>query len=705
MTLDQIVILAIIAVTIVLFIWGPWRHDMVALASLLACVFTGLIEPEAAFSGFGHPAVVTVACVLILSRGLQSTGAMDALAQKVVPRRGGVTLAIASLTALGAGMSGFMNNVGAMALLMPVATDMADRYELPPGKVLMPLSFGTILGGMTTLIGTPPNLIVSGFRANAGAGSYGMFDFTPVGLVVALVGVLFVALIGWRLVPARTQVGANTFETGTYLTEALVGEKSAAIGKSLAELVKMIGDEDAQVIGLVHNNARVSTAMPGLRVRAGDLLVIESEPEALSAVLSSLGLTLAADTEKTDRDKDGKEKSEKDKNGEDKNGKDKNGKDKNGKDKNGKDKNSEDTPGARESSGASAGGTADKPPTPATNDSGAPRELVGPGTVDIPPELGRAEERAKSAAEVGETKRGQERKEAEEKRARDRAEMVLREMVVLPDSYLIGRTAENLRLAGRYEINLLALSRQGRRSVKRLRSTPLTGGDALLMMGTEENLRNFANEQRCVPLAQRDITIPNKEKAYVALIAMALAVAGAAFGLLPAAISFATCVLAYMALKVVPLRHVYESVDGSVIVLLGALIAVAEVMDSSGAADVVAKSMLDNVAQGQPVVALVLILVVTMTLSDFMNNAATAAVMCAIALSAAGQLDVNPDSFLMAVAIGASCAFLTPVGHQNNTLILGPGGFRFGDYWPMGLPMELLVIAVSVPMLLWVWPL
>lgn len=678
MTFDQIGILVIIAVTIVLFVWGRWRHDMVALASLLACVFTGLIAPEKAFSGFGHPAVVTVACVLILSRGLQSTGAMDALAQKAVPKRGGVTFAIASLTALGAGMSGFMNNVGAMALLMPVATDLADRYKLPPGKVLMPLSFGTILGGMTTLIGTPPNLIVSGFRANVGAGSYGMFDFTPVGLVVALVGVLFVALIGWRLVPARTQAGANTFETGTYLTEALVEEKSAAIGKSLAELVKMIGDEDAQVIGLVHNNARVSTAMPGLRVRAGDLLVIESEPESLSAVLSSLGLTLAAETEKGDKEKEGKDKSA-------------------------KDSSESEAKGGQESGDHSADRTSDKPPVREQTSSDARREIVDPSAV--PPELSRADEAAKDADEEASAKREEERKEAEEKHARDRAEVVLREMVVLPDSYLIGRTAENLRLAGRYEISLLALSHKGRRSVKRLRSTPLTGGDALLMMGTEEDLSQFANEQRCVPLAQRDITIPNKKKAYVALIAMALAVAGAAFGLLPAAISFATCVLAYMALKVVPLRNVYESVDGSVIVLLGALIAVAQVMESTGAADVVAKSMLDTVAQGNPVVALVLILVVTMTLSDFMNNAATAAVMCAIALSAAGQLDVNPDSFLMAVAVGASCAFLTPVGHQNNTLILGPGGFRFGDYWPMGLPMELLVIAVSVPMLLWVWPL
>lgn len=698
MSFDQITILLILAVTIVLFIWGPWRHDMVALASLLACVFAGLIEPEDAFNGFGHPAVVTVACVLILSRGLQNTGAMDALANKVVPKKGGITLAIMALTALGAGMSGFMNNVGAMALLMPVATDVADRYELPPGKVLMPLSFGTILGGMTTLIGTPPNLIVSGFRAGAGAGSYGMFDFTPVGLAVAVVGILFVALLGWRMVPARTQAGAGSFDTGSYITEALVKERSPAIDKSLAELVRMLGDEDAQVVGLVRNNARVFTAMPGLRVRAGDILVIEADPESLAAVLSNLGLVLAATSTTDDEDKKARKAED-------------------------KREDAEKAPGENGGNGHNG----DK--AVAVEAAAEPPELnAQPVEAELPAELGRTVQRGEvSAADVKSAMRGdaagapangsatadgqdkekdKERdKDKKEKRERPRDDTVLRELVVMPDSYLVGRSAEHLRLAGRYEINLLALSRQGRRSIKRLHSTPLLAGDALLMMGTEENLNNFAVEQRCVPLAQRDITIPNKEKAYVALVAMGLAVAGAAFGLLPAAISFATCALAFMALKVVPLRNVYEAVDGSVIVLLGALIAVAEVMDSTGAADVLAKSMLDNVAQGSPVIALVLILVVTMTLSDFMNNAATAAVMCAIALSAAAQLEVNPDSFLMAVAIGASCAFLTPVGHQNNTLILGPGGFKFGDYWPMGLPMELLVIAVAVPMLLWVWPL
>ncbi|SHF20002.1 TrkA-C domain-containing protein [Microbulbifer donghaiensis] len=624
MTVDQLTILIILAVTVVLFIWGPWRHDMVALAALLACVFTGLIDPANAFNGFGHPAVVTVACVLILSRGLQNTGAMDALAQRVVPRSGNTALAIFSLTGLGALMSGFMNNVGALALLMPVAADVADKHQLPPGKVLMPLSFGTILGGMTTLIGTPPNLIVSGFRASTGAGTFGMFDFTPVGVVVALLGVLFVALLGWRLVPARTQAGAASFDTGSYLTEALIQEKSAAAGKSLREIAQMLESEDAQVVGVVHNDARVSPATPWHRVNAGDILVIEAEPEALSSAISNLGLRLAGEPSKEEKEGESKAKAE---------------------------------------AKGKAGG-----------------------------------EKKEKEARAGKEKE-------KDKAAGDRSDIQLRELVVMPDSALVGRTAQFLRLPARYQINLLALSRQGRRSVRRLRSTPLLAGDALLMMGSDDNLNNFAREQGCVPLAQRDISIPNKEKAAIALVAMALAVSGAAFGLLPAAISFAACALAFMVLKVVPLRGMYESIDGSVIVLLGTLISVAEVMENTGAADLIAQGMLDNLAQGSAVVALALILIITMTLSDFMNNAATAAVMCSIAVSVAGQLEVNPDSFLMAVAIGASCAFLTPVGHQNNTLILGPGGFEFGDYWRMGLPLEILVVLVGIPTLLWVWPL
>jgi len=275
----------------------------------------------------------------------------------------------------------------------------------------------------------------------------------------------------------------------------------------------------------------------------------------------------------------------------------------------------------------------------------------------------------------------------------------------MPDSPMLNRTAAEIELRTRYGINLLAVSRQGRRSVKRLRSTPVQGGDVLLMQGVPEAVSGFANDYRCVPLAERDIRVPVKGQAVLAGSIFLGAIGLTATGVLPVAICFAMAVLAYMALRIVPPRSVYTAIDWPVIVLLGALLPVAGAMASTGTADVLAQALLDWLAQGNPVIALALVLIITMTLSDFMNNAATVAVMCPLAISIASQLDVNPDAFLMAVAVGGSCAFLTPIGHQNNTLILGPSGFKFGDYWRLGLPVEIVVLTIGLPVLLWAWPL
>lgn len=602
---DQLKILTILALTVALFVWGRWRHDIVALAALLTCVFVGLVPAELAFSGFGHPAVITVACVLVLSQGLQTTGAIDALTQRVLPVSDRPSLTIAALTGFGAILSAFMNNVGAMALLMPIAIQSAGKLDLPPGKLLMPLAFGTILGGMTTLIGTPPNLIVSGFRAGTGTGSFSMFDFTPIGLAIAALGILFVALIGWRIVPSREQKGTLSFDTGTYLTEAHVTESGKADGKTLREIEQNLDVADAQIVGMVRNKFRVTAPNPGRRLRAGDILVIEAEPETLAAVLSNLGLELEKEVPA----------------------------------------NSETSPANEQ-----------------TEQDGARKTLL------------------------------------------ETEETLLLEMVVRPGSGLIGRSASTIQLRSRFGLNLLALSRQGRSSVKRLRLTSILAGDVLLLQGSPEALSGFAGEFGCVPLAKRSIRIQDKPKVVIALTVMALAIGGAALGLLPAAIAFATGVLLFTVLRVVPARTLYEAVDWPVILLLAALIPVAGSMTSSGAADLISHCLLEGIGQGRTLIALTLILIVTMTLSDFMNNAATAAVMCPIAISTAATYGTSADPFLMAVAIGASCAFLTPIGHQNNLLILGPGGFRFGDYWRLGLPMEILVVAVSIVLLPRIWP-
>lgn len=616
---EQLLITGILLITAALFLWGRWRHDMVAIGALLACVTTGLVNYSDAFLGFSHPAVITVACILILSAGLQNSGAVDWLTRWLLPVKAGPTLSMIALTCLAAVLSGFMNNVGALAILIPVALQTASRLNLPPGQILMPVAFGSILGGMTTLIGTPPNLIVSGIRAETTElGYFSMFDFTPVGLTVALIGVLFITLFGWRLVPIRKQAGSEGFDLSAYLTEARVPEDSKAVGMRLREIEAALDAADAQVVGLVRNDVRVTPASLSRKIYANDILIIEAEAEPLANALSSLGLVL--EEAKTEEQP------------------------------------SEDVDSATKK-------TTKKAP--------------------LDDEIQDNEKEKKTVS----------------------SELILAEYVVLPASLLVNRSPRTIELRTHYGVNLLALSRTGSRTMARLRTIQFRAGDVLLLQGPPDALAEFAEITGCVPLAERTLRIPDKRKALLSGLIMMSAIGIIVSGVLPPAIAFLYGVLAVTALQIVPLRSAYQVIDWSVIVLLAALIPVANAMQSTGVADLIARGLLESVAQGHAVIALGLILIVTMTLSDVMNNAATAAVMCPIALGTANQLGVNPDAFLMAVAVGASCAFLTPIGHQNNTLILGPGGFRFGDYWRLGLPLEILVVSVSIPMLIWFWPL
>jgi di/tricarboxylate transporter len=622
MTETQIAVLLILGTVVGLFLWGKWRHDLVAVMALVACVVTGLVAPEQAFSGFGHPAVITVACMLIMSKALQVSGAVEVMARYALPAKAGPVLSLAALMGLGAALSGFMNNVGAMALLMPMAIKVAKRLDMPPGRVLMPLAFGTILGGMTTLIGTPPNLIVAGFRAglpNAG-GSFGMFDFTAIGLAVAMAGIVFVALIGWRLVPKRQPAGMEGFDTSAYLTEVRVLEGGASDDKRVSDVEKVLDAAGAQIVGMVRGGMRLTAPGPHRILHAGDILVIEAAADTLASVISALGLKLEA--------------------------------------------------------------------------AGPPQEETA---------IAGATKPAKKTEEPKADDKGEDEKDDKPRRRSE--EIALVEMVILPGLSISGRSANDFDLGPRYGVNLLAVSRQGNRSVERLRAMPLRAGDILLLQGPPASISDFASDTGCVPLAERNLQIPNKRKALQASLIMFASVLVAATGLLPASVAFMAGALLTLLLRALPLRQLYTAVDWPVIVLLGALFPLANAMQSTSTADLMARGLMENVAQGNAIVALLLVMLVTMYLSDLMNNAATAAVMCPVAIGSATALGVNPDAFLMAVAIGASCAFLTPIGHQNNTMILGPGGFRFGDYWKLGVPLEILVVAVSMPLLLMVWPL
>lgn len=593
MTTPQIAICAIVVLITVFFVWGRWRYDVVAFAGLVTTVLVGLVPAEDAFDGFGHPAVVTVLAVLVISRGLANSGAIDAITRFVVRSSSSPTLHIVVLAGVAAALSAFMNNVAALALLLPVALQSCVKAERSPGLILMPLAFGSILGGMTTLIGTPPNIIIATYRESAGGGAFGMFDFAPVGLPVALAGIAFVALIGWRLLPAavrKRNVPADLGAIEGYITEAVVVEDSAAVDMPLSEINEKLAGSDAEVIGLIREGRRLVSAARYLRVRPGDVLMFSARPEGIAEAVKGLGLELA----------------------------------------------------------------------------------------------------------------GEKSQAIEALKAED---VSLVEAIVPTGSRIEGHTPSSLRLGSSYSLNLLAVSRQGEPTRRRLRSFRFQAGDILLLQGEREQTPGALARLGLLPLAERNIAIRGRRMALPAIGIFAAAVASAALGLVDITIAFSAAMLLMVLLNIVNLRELYEAIDWPVLVLLGAMIPVGGALQSTGTTGLIAVTLLDLLSGAAPVVLLGVVLIVTMTLSDLMNNAATTLVMAPIALGIAHALDVHPDAFLMAVAVGASCAFLTPIGHQNNTLIMGPGGYRFGDYWRMGLPLEILIVALSLILIPMVWPL
>ena len=593
MSYQQATIFGLLAGVLVLFIWGRWRYDIIALAALLAAVVTGLVPAGDAFLGFGHPATVTVAMVLIMSRALSNAGVIDMISRHVNLAAERIMLQIGALSSLGAVLSTVMNNVGSLALLMPVAMQAAGKVKRSPALLLMPLSFGSILGGLVTMIGTPPNIIIATFRDKSAGEPFGMFDFTPVGAVVALVGLAFIATVGWRLIPKsrrKTLSAAELFDLEDYVSEVSVPEDSPIVDKTMLEIEDMIEGIDALIVGVIRKGRRGFGVARREPVKAGDLLVIEASPENIDGLIKELGL-----------------------------------------------------------------------------------EMVG---VEGP----------KTNLLVAD-------------------DVALMEAVVPPRSRIERRSANQMRLRRRYGVNLLGVSRQGRPIRQRLHSLALRAGDVLLLQGDPERLPEVIAAIGCLPLAERGLQMGRGRQAWFCGGLFIAAIAAATSGLMsfPIAISIAVAVVAL--LKIVPPREIYESVDWPVVVMLGAMIPVGEALETTGATGLIAGGIVDLAGDASPVVILALLMVVTMTLSDIMNNAATAVVTAPVAVAIADQLGANPDPFLMTVAVAASCAFLTPIGHQNNMLIMGPGGYHFGDYWRMGLPLEAIIVCVSIPMILWVWPL
>ncbi len=591
MTTDQGLLFALIGALFVFLIWGRYRYDLVAFAALLIAYLLGLVATDQVFVGFGHPAVIIIALVLIISRGLYLSGAIEMMAGALLDGTRSIGRHIGLMAGVSAALSAVMNNVAALALLMPIDLQAADKAQRSPGLTLMPLSFASILGGMITLIGTPPNIVIATFRGEALGDPYTMFDFAPVGLVVAVVGIAYVALIGWRLIPverASASMPSSIEDLESYLVELRVTAEAEVIGQKLRQLDDQADEAGVQILGLVRDGERLPGMAARATLEADDRIVVEGGPDGIEAFAGAMALSYV--------------------------------------------------------------------------DSDRPSKALSGTTV-------------------------------------------MREVAVPQTSRLVGRTDSTMRLRYRRGVILLGISRNGVRLRERLREVEIQAGDLLLLMGPEDTLDDVVEWLGCLPLAPRGLDVIQRNKARMAILIFAGAIALASFELIYLPMALACVAVLYVVLDIVPLSQVYESIEWPVVVLLGAMIPISVALESSGGTQLLADLFVQS-TNGWPVIlVLAALMLLTMTLSDVLNNVATALIAAPIALDIALQLEVNPDPFLMAVAVAASCAFLTPIGHKNNTLIMGPGGYRFGDYWRMGLPLELLVIFTALPMIVFVWPL
>ncbi len=592
MAIDQTITFVTLALVLVLFIWGRWRYDIVALFALLVVSIAGIVPAADAFAGFGHPAVITVAAVLVVSRALLNSGMIDYIVRLMSGIGDNPLVQLAVLVVAVTACSGFMNNIGALAIFMPVAIRMARKNEISPSLFLMPLAFGSLLGGLVTQVGTPPNIIISIFREETAVGApFRMFDFTPVGAGIALAGMLFIILIGWRLLPKRkSQVSReDLFEIDEYITEVHVPKKSALTGKRLRDLENAT-DGDIIVVGHERNEQKFAAPSPYRTFKENDTLIIKANAEDLQGLLDSTGL-----------------------------------------------------------------------------------ELTGS------------------------------KKSGEDTLSSDDIKVI--EATITRNSVMEGRTVRSLNLRSRYGVNLLGLSRQG----GRLRTSPdsirLRPGDVLLLQGPEETLEEVLPTLGLLPLVERGLRVGQPQRVLLGVAIFASALVLSALGILPIQIAFVGAALIMVLAGFLTLREIYDGIDWPVIVLLGAMIPVSQAFETTGGAQLIAGRILEISGSTAPWVTLTVVMVGTMFLSDLVNNAAAAVLMAPIAISIAGAMGGSVDPFLMSVAVGASCAFLTPIGHQSNTLVMGPGGYRFSDYWRMGLPLEIIIVLVGIPLIMRVWPL
>ncbi len=591
MTQPQILSVLVVAGMMAAFLWGRLRYDIVAMLALLVAVALGLVPAADAFKGFSDDIVIIVGSALVLSAAVARSRIIERLFSKLGTGLTSTQLQVPLLVFVVAVMSAIIKNIGALAMMLPIAYQLARKSGKSPSVFLMPMAFASLLGGIVTLVGTSPNVIVARVRQELGGEPFRMFDFAPVGIVVALAGCLFLS-VGYRLLP-RDRRGAVSLDQAIdikdYLTEAKVREKSPLAGKTVADL-KAIGGEAIEIVSILRNERRVQAPLPDAALKAGDILLLRGDAAVLERVVAEGGLDLTG----------------------------------------------KDRPTQKE-------------------------DALDPDRIA--------------------------------------------EAIIGPDSTLIGQSAGDIALHSRFGVNMIAISRSGERFSQRLRDIRLRAGDIVVIQGDEKLLPEKLSELSLLPLADRLVPLGSTRRVVLTVTIVLAAIIALAAGLAPVPLVFFAAAVLLIACRCVPLREAYHSIDAPILLMLAALIPVSDSLRTTGATDLFA-SWLAMIGGGLPGWASVaLILVAAMAVTPFLNNAATVLVMAPIGAGFAKNLGYNPDAFLMAVAIGAACDFLTPIGHQCNTLVMGPGGYRFSDYARLGAPLSLLVILLAVPMILLVWPL
>ena len=589
---QQILALATIVAMMALFAWGRLRYDLVAVLTLVAGYFIGIVPAEKAFSGFASDIVIIVASALILSGAVSRSGIVELAMSYISFDLSKPRSQLVTLTTCVAVVSAFVKNIGTLAMFLPIAFKFARRSGTSPSLLLMPMSFAALLGGLITLVGTSPNIIVSQAREKLLGTPFRMFDFAPVGIGLTVGGIVFLA-IGYRLLPTGRRATASieaAFNLDAYATEITVPEDSPFVGKSLGELEKQ-SEGDLEVAVLIRGGLEKSHPAKRTKVKAGDLLILHGEPEVLERAVATGKLVLV----RQDKQQPAKES---------------------------------------------------------------------------------------ASDEIG-----------------------VMEAVVGNESRLIGRTVSENLLFDRYDLNLIAVSRRGSRITRRLNSVRLKAGDAIVLQGNMRFMPEALGELGCLPLAERPLGLGRSRNTYLPIAILAVAMMLVALGIVPVAMGFFTAAAVVILANCITLREAYSAIDWPILIMLGALIPVSDAAQSTGLTVTIADmiSLLAEILPRWGYVALLLL--IAMCVTPFLNNAATVLILAPIAVSLATSLKLNPDPLLMAVAVGAACDFLTPIGHQCNTLVMGPGGYRFGDYWRLGLPLSAIVLVIGVPLILLVWPL